>query len=73
MNKIIFQIGLLAFCVSAVVYAIQEMSFLDVLARSFIIFMVTIGALIGIVFVTTTFTARDKELEDVNTNPKPTI
>jgi SNF family Na+-dependent transporter len=73
MNKIIFQIGLLAFCVSAVVYAIQEMSFLDVLARSFIIFMVTIGALIGIVFVTTTFTARDKELEDVNPNPKPTI
>ncbi len=73
MNKIIFQVGLLAFCVSAVVYAIQEMSFLDVLARSFIIFMVTIGALIGIVFVTTTFTTREKNLEDVTTNPKPSI
>jgi len=73
MNKIIFQVGLLAFCVSAVVYSIQDMSFLDVIARSFIIFMVTIGALIGIVFVTSTFTAKEKGLEDSNTHPKPTI
>ncbi|MEI7907531.1 MAG: hypothetical protein WCI84_09285 [Bacteroidota bacterium] len=73
MNKIIFQVGLLAFCVSAVVYAIQEMSFLDVLARSFIIFLVTIGALIGIVFVTSMFTAKDKELDEANSNTKPTI
>lgn len=69
MNKIIFQIGLLAFCVSAVVYAIQEMSFLDVLARSFIIFLATIGALIGIVFVVSTFTAKEKVLEETNTKP----
>lgn len=66
MNKIIFQIGLLAFCVSAVVYAIQEMSFLDVIARSFIVFMVTIGVLIGIVFMTSTFTTKEKALEDAN-------
>lgn len=73
MNKIIFQVGLLAFCISAVVYAIQDMSFLDVLARAFIVFMVTIGVLIGIVFITSTFTSKDKVLDDTNTNPKPSL
>ena len=45
------------------------MSFLDVLARSFIVFLATIGALIGIVFVVSTFTAKEKVLEDTNTKP----
>jgi SNF family Na+-dependent transporter len=73
MNKIIFQIGLLAFCVSAVVYATQGMSFLDVVARSFIIFMVTIGVLIGIVIIVSTFTTKEKALDEANPNTKATI
>lgn len=46
MNKIIFQLGLLAFFVCIVFYASQNHSIIDTIARSFIIF-------VGVVFFTT--------------------
>ena len=42
MNKIIFQVGLLAFCVAAVVFQTQGMSLLDSVARSFVVFILVV-------------------------------
>ena len=38
-NKIIFQIGVLAFCVTAVFLGIQNISLMDTISRSFIVFV----------------------------------
>jgi hypothetical protein len=38
-NKIIFQIGLLAFCVSAVIFATERMHLVEAVSRSFIVFV----------------------------------
>ena len=38
-NKIIFQIGILAFCVTAVVLGIQNLSLMETISRSFIVFV----------------------------------
>jgi len=72
MSKIIFQIGLLAFCIAAVVYASLGMTLLDIIARAFIIFIVTIGALIGIVFASSMFSDKDeKHLHDADHSSHP--
>lgn len=39
MNKIIFQIGALAFCVSIVAFGAQQMALIQTLSRSFIVFV----------------------------------
>ncbi|MDH3251620.1 MAG: hypothetical protein OEM41_02445 [Ignavibacteria bacterium] len=39
MNKIIFQIGVLAFCVSIVAFGAQQMALIQMLSRSFIVFV----------------------------------
>jgi hypothetical protein len=39
MNKVIFQIGLLAFCVAAVVFGSQHIDLLETISRSFIVFV----------------------------------
>lgn len=55
-NKIIFQIGLLAFCVSAVIFATGRVQLLEAVSRSFIVFVgviiisavsLTVMALVG--------------------------
>ena len=38
-NKIIFQIGVLAFCVTAVFLGAQNVSLMDTISRSFIVFV----------------------------------
>jgi hypothetical protein len=39
MNKVIFQIGVLAFCVSIVAFGAQQMALIQTLSRSFIVFV----------------------------------
>jgi Na+-transporting NADH:ubiquinone oxidoreductase subunit NqrD len=39
MNKVIFQIGILAFCVSIVAFGAQQMALMQTLSRSFIVFV----------------------------------
>ncbi len=70
MNKIIFQLGLLSFCISSVVYASLGMSVIDVIARAFIIFIATIGVSIGIIFLTSMVSTKEKDLESSDTPPK---
>jgi hypothetical protein len=38
-NKIIFQLGVLAFCVTAVFLGLQNVSLMDTISRSFIVFV----------------------------------
>lgn len=38
-NKIIFQLGILSFCVTAIILGSQEMSLMDTVLRSFIVFV----------------------------------
>jgi hypothetical protein len=70
MNKVIFQIGLLAFCISAVVYASLGMSLLDVIARAFIIFIIAIIALIAILFLASLFTVKEKPIDENENHAK---
>jgi hypothetical protein len=49
MNKIIFQLGLLAFCVCVVLFGNQMNSLLDVIVRSFLVFVgVVLFALLAV-------------------------
>jgi len=47
MNKLIFQIGLLAFCISVVIIGLEDTPVLETVARSFIVFVgvVIVGVL----------------------------
>ena len=47
-NKIIFQIGVLAFCVTAVFLGIQNLSLMETISRSFIVF---VGAILTVALV----------------------
>ncbi len=46
MNKILFRLGLLAFCISVVIFGFQNLSLMDTITRAFIVFVSTI--LIGV-------------------------
>jgi|WetSurMetagenome_2_1015567.scaffolds.fasta_scaffold530463_2 hypothetical protein len=39
LNKVVFQIGLLAFCISAVIFATERVHLLEAVSRSFIVFV----------------------------------
>ncbi len=51
MNKVIFQLGLLAFCVASVLFGIQDMSFLEVVARAFLVFVIIVCAIAAILMI----------------------
>ncbi|MCX7984354.1 MAG: hypothetical protein N3A63_05580 [Bacteroidetes bacterium] len=53
MNKLIFQIGILAFFISIVIFGVQQFSLFDTLARAFIVFItVVLFGILLVVFVT---------------------
>ena len=60
MNKIIFQIGLLTFCIAVVVFTILGDSVVDVISKSFIVFIAAIVAVVGIVVAASMLTAKEK-------------
>jgi len=61
MNKIIFQVGLLAFCISTVVFSVLGSPLLEVLAKAFIVFIAAIVGMIVILFATAAFSDKEKE------------
>ena len=61
MNKIIFQIGMLGFCVAAVVFGTQEMSLMETVARAFIVFIIVVCALAGMLLASSMIVSRDRE------------
>jgi hypothetical protein len=58
MNKTIIQIGILAFCVSAVVFGTQDMRLIDTVARSFIVFVAVIAMAAGVIIASSMFGAK---------------
>jgi hypothetical protein len=67
-NKIIFQIGVLAFCVTAVFLGIQNLSLMETVSRSFIVFVgviltVALALVAGSMFITKPIVQADQPLE----------
>ncbi|MBI9073173.1 MAG: hypothetical protein JEY94_16340 [Melioribacteraceae bacterium] len=69
MNKIILNFGLLVFCIAVIVFAQQDISILDIILKSFVVFF-AVTMMIGIlvlVFIKTINKAaieKGKKLED---------
>ena len=60
MNKIIFQIGMLGFCVSAVLFGTQGMSLMETVARAFIVFIVVVCAIAVVLLMSSLIVSKDK-------------
>jgi hypothetical protein len=63
MNKIILQIGLLAFCVAAVVFKTQGTPLLETVAQSFIVFILVVVGAAGLLIVGSLFRTRSSPKE----------
>ena len=70
MNKIIFQIGLLAFCVASVIYSSRGDDVLHTIAQAFIIFMVVVCAIAALLFVASAFSARNPDRSQRPASPE---
>jgi hypothetical protein len=67
-NKIIFQIGVLAFCVTAVFLGVQNLPLMETVSRSFIVFVgvvltVALALVAGSMFMSRTPAAPSQTLE----------
>ena len=51
MTKVMFQIGLLAFFVSAVVFGTQGLPVMDAIARAFIVFIAVVAGQVAVLVV----------------------
>ena len=58
-NKIIFQIGVLAFCVTAVFLGIQNLSLMETISRSFIVFVGAVLTVALVLIAGSMFAAKD--------------
>ena len=64
MNKIIFQIGMLGFCVSAVLFGTQGMSLMETVARAFIVFIVVVCAIAVVMLMSSLIMSKEKAEEE---------
>ncbi len=55
MTRVIFQIGLLAFCVAAVIFGLGQTDVLEVVARAFIVFIAVVCAFVLVLLVAASF------------------
>lgn len=69
MNKIIFQIGLLVFCVSVVIFAVMGNGMMEVLAKSFIVFIAAIVTVVGIVVGASMLSEKEKQEPESQSTP----
>ncbi|MER3522586.1 MAG: hypothetical protein C4326_00600 [Ignavibacteria bacterium] len=51
MNKLIFQIGILGFCISAVVFGSSGATLLEIVSRSFLVFVGIVLAFVVVLIV----------------------
>ena len=61
MNKVIFQVGLLAFCVATVVFGAQQLSLIELVSRSFIVFIGVVVCAALILATSMLFVDKEKE------------
>ncbi|NUN69067.1 MAG: hypothetical protein HUU02_05100 [Bacteroidetes bacterium] len=67
MNKIIFQVGLLSFCVSVVIFSTLGNEMLDVVSKSFIVFIAAIVTMVGIIVAASMLSEKPKTEPENNT------
>ncbi|MBP1655881.1 MAG: hypothetical protein H6Q31_482 [Bacteroidetes bacterium] len=53
MTKVVFQVGVLAFCVSAVLFGTQDLPLFAIVARAFIVFIAVVFAQVILLMVAT--------------------
>ena len=53
MTKVVLQVGLLAFCVSVVLFGTQGLPLFDIIARAFIVFIAVVIAQVVLLMVAT--------------------
>lgn len=72
MNKLIFQLGLLAFFIATVAFGMQHDSLLDTVSRAFIVFIAVVVTAAGVVAVGIAFAAKNKPVnqEERSASPK---
>lgn len=71
MNKIIFQIGILGFCVAAVIFGGSGGSLFDIISRSFIVFVGIVLAATAIVLVGGTMIVNNAREPEPERKPEP--
>ena len=54
MTKVVLQVGILAFCVSAVLFGTQDLPLFAIVARAFIVFIAVVLAQVLLLMVATT-------------------
>ena len=64
MNKTIFEVGLLSFCVASVMFGTQGMGLLETVAHAFIVFMVVVCGIAVVLLVGATFTTKAESAKD---------
>jgi hypothetical protein len=68
MNKIILKVGLLAFCVAAVMFQTQGMPLMDSIARSFVIFILVVVGAAVLLLIGSLFRLRTEAKETARTS-----
>ncbi len=71
MNKTIFEVGLLSFCVASVVFGTQGLGLLETVAHAFIVFIVVVSGIAVVLLVSATFTTKTVKKEDHATGEQP--
>lgn len=61
MTKVIFEIGILAFCVAVVCFGLQENDMLEVTAHAFMVFIVVMCAMMLILLLAGSFSRHNVE------------
>ena len=51
MNKLVFQIGVLVFCVSVVYFGTQGLDVIQMVSRSFMVFMIVVSGMVVVAMV----------------------
>ena len=69
MTKVIFQIGLLSFCVAAVLFGLQHTDLLEIVARAFVVFIAVVGAMMIILLVVANFAEHKTMGPDAEVRP----
>jgi hypothetical protein len=59
-NKLIFQVGLLAFFIATVAFGLQHNSLLDTISRAFIVFISVVVTMAGVLVLGIVFASKNK-------------
>lgn len=71
MNKTIFEVGLLSFCVASVMFGTQGMGLLETVAHAFIVFIVVVSGIAVVLLVSATFTTKTDSKAEHEAGEKP--